>query len=335
VAIIAAAAAITVATGGAAAGTLVAAVNCAAHGALVGAVTQGATGAITGAISGAVTHRLATGSWEGAAQAAANGAATGFLEGTISGAINGAINSPYCFVAGTLVLTVAGTVAIETIQAGDMVWAWDEETGEVAPKEVVETYVNETYELIHVFVDGEEIITTPAHPFYSPVKGWTNAVHLRAGDILVLVNGEYVIVEKVQHEILETPVTVYNFAVEDYHTYYVSDAGVLVHNVCSKQNISNATGQLHHPITRKIQRAARKTDNLGSVVKRSKWGTIQAKTLADHNGYQKWHRKLDDEIVRWLGDNKSADLDAFIAYMNKLYSTEDMTKKFGDVLFVK
>ena len=236
-AIIAAAAAITVATGGAAAGTLVAAVNCAAHGALVGAVTQGAAGAVTGAISGAVTHRLATGSWDGAAQAAANGAATGFLEGTISGAINGAINSPYCFVAGTLVLTVAGTVAIETIQAGDMVWAWDEETGEVAPKEVVETYVNESYELIHVFVDGEEIITTPAHPFYSPVKGWTNAVHLRAGDILVLVNGEYVIVEKIQHEILETPITVYNFEVEDYHTYYVSDAGILVHNDCLDDDI--------------------------------------------------------------------------------------------------
>ena len=237
-AIIAAAAAITVATGGAAAGTLVAAVNCAAHGALVGAVTQGAAGAVTGAISGAVTHRLTTGSWDGAAQAAANGAATGFLEGTISGAINGAINSPYCFVAGTLVLTVAGTVAIETIQAGDMVWAWDEETGEVAPKEVVETYVNETYELIHVFVDGEEIVTTPAHPFYSPVKGWTNAVHLRAGDILVLVNGEYVIVEKVQHEILESPVTVYNFQVEDFHTYYVGDEGILVHNSCAHKSKS-------------------------------------------------------------------------------------------------
>ena len=254
-AIIAAAAAITVATGGAAAGTLVAAVNCAAHGALVGAVTQGATGAITGAISGAVTHRLATGSWEGAAQAAANGAASGFLEGTISGAINGAINSPYCFVAGTLVLTVAGTVVIETIQAGDMVWAWDEETGEVAPKEVVETYINESYELIHVFVDGEEIITTPAHPFYSPVKGWTNAVHLRAGDILVLVNGEYVIVEKVQHEILETPVTVYNFQVEDYHTYYVSDAGVLVHNNCGREGGG-------HGVAEHIKRIENKMDEL-------------------------------------------------------------------------
>ena len=91
-------------------------------------------------------------------------------------------------------------------------------------KRVVETYVNETDELTHVFVDGEEIIATPSHPFYCPTKGWTDASHLRAGDILVLVNGEYVVVEKVQHELLERPVKVYNFQVEDYHTYYVASA---------------------------------------------------------------------------------------------------------------
>lgn len=79
---------------------------------------------------------------------------------------------------------------------------------------------------------GEEIVATPTHPFYCPVKGWTDAAHLRAGDILVLVNGEYVVVEKIQHELLESPIKVYNFQVADYHTYYVSDNGVLVHNAC-------------------------------------------------------------------------------------------------------
>jgi len=119
-----------------------------------------------------------------------------------------------------------------------MVWAWDEETGEVGLKRVLDTYENETYELVHVCVNGEEIVTTPAHPFYSPVKGWIQAVHLRAGDILVLVNGEYVVVEKVQHEILESPVKVYNFHVEDYHTYYVTEHGVLVHNSCAHKSSS-------------------------------------------------------------------------------------------------
>ena len=138
-----------------------------------------------------------------------------------------------CFIAGTIILAEEGRKAIEEIEAGDRVWAWDEETGEVALKEVVETYVNETDELVHVFIRGEEIVTTPSHPFYSPVKGWTDAIHLRAGDILVLVNGEYVVVEKVQHEILEAPITVYNFQVADYHTYFVSNDGVLVHNSCN------------------------------------------------------------------------------------------------------
>ena len=137
-----------------------------------------------------------------------------------------------CFIAGTLVSVEGGYKPIEDVAAGEYVWAWDEETGEVALKQVVETYVSESDELVHIFVNGEEIITTPTHPFYSPVKGWTDAVNLRAGDILVLVNGEYVIVEKVQHEILEAPVTVYNFQVEDFHTYFVGVCEVLVHNRC-------------------------------------------------------------------------------------------------------
>ena len=234
VGVIAVAAAATVITGGAAAPAAVAAAHCFAAGALHGAIVGAAVGAASGAAAGAIGHRVSTGSWDGAGQAAIDGAATGFMTGAISGAIEGGIHSPYCFIAGTAVLTAAGTVAIEEIQTGDQVWAWNEDTGETELKSVVETYINETDKLTHVFVDGEEIICTPSHPFYSPVKGWTDACKLRAGDILVLVNGDYVVVEKIQHEILESPVKVYNFQVEDDHTYYVSDAGVLVHNSCER-----------------------------------------------------------------------------------------------------
>ena len=105
-------------------------------------------------------------------------------------------------------------------------------SGNVALKRVEDTFLRASSELVHIYVNGEEIIATPEHPFYTPVYGWTSAAHLRAGDILVLVNGEYVVVEKVQHELLESPVKVYNFQVEDYHTYYVA-SGVLVHNSCN------------------------------------------------------------------------------------------------------
>lgn len=58
------------------------------------------------------------------------------------------------------------------------------------------------------------------------------AKNLRAGDILVLSNGEFVVVEWIQHEILESPVKVYNFKVEDFHTYFIGESSVLVHNDC-------------------------------------------------------------------------------------------------------
>ena len=47
----------------------------------------------------------------------------------------------------------------------------------------------------------------------------------------------------IQHEILESPVKVYNFEVEDFHTYYVSESAVLVHNACGSQSVLPKNGQ--------------------------------------------------------------------------------------------
>ena len=143
-----------------------------------------------------------------------------------------------CFVAGTAVLTALGNKPIETIEVGDLVWSKNTETGESGLKKVLQTFVRESNELVYVYVNGEKIVTTPEHPFYVPTKGWTSAVHLLAGDILVLQNGKYVTVEKVQHEILEAPITVYNFEVADFHTYYVGKSSVLVHNTCGGNSSS-------------------------------------------------------------------------------------------------
>ena len=150
-----------------------------------------------------------------------------------------------CFIAGTLVATETGYVTIENIKVGDLVWAHDPETGETALKPVVQTFRNETTEWIHVTVKGETLTCTPEHPFYVPKKGWTSAIDLRAGDILVMLNGEYVVVEQVQHELLESPETTYNFEVEDYHTYYVGEKSVLVHNRC---DLTDAPATTHGDI---------------------------------------------------------------------------------------
>jgi hypothetical protein len=125
------------------------------------------------------------------------------------------------------VTTEDGQEPIEEIEVGDKVLSEDETTGEVAVKTVTETYINETDELIHIGVNGETISATPTHPFYVDKLGWTLARSLRAGDVLVLSNGELVTVEWVQHEILENPIKVYNFEVEDFHTYFVGENGIL------------------------------------------------------------------------------------------------------------
>ena len=55
---------------------------------------------------------------------------------------------------------------IENIAVGTLVLAYDEETGEKAYKEVVRLFRNETKELYHIRVNGEEIVCTGGHPFY-------------------------------------------------------------------------------------------------------------------------------------------------------------------------
>ena len=90
-------------------------------------------------------------------------------------------------------------------------------TLETAPKTVLETYVRQVKKLVHLTINGEEIVTTDNHPFYVQGRGFINAGSLLVGDKLISVNGEDLFVEKHRVEELDEPVDVYNFQVEDYH----------------------------------------------------------------------------------------------------------------------
>jgi intein/homing endonuclease len=117
-------------------------------------------------------------------------------------------------------------------------------------------------------LNNETINATPEHPFYVPAKGWTSAVNLRAGDVLYTLNGEYVVVEKVQHEILEKPVWVYNFEVADDHTYFVGENAVGVHNECDPD-----TGERIHNISRQDSPIWNEFDNYRNGIKSSGSGS--------------------------------------------------------------
>jgi hypothetical protein len=230
------------------------------------------TGAIVGGSIAAVSHVAETGSFDGIGEAIAEGMIDGAIDGFVTGsatafvgaAANGinalsqssqagrSVVNNGCFVAGTAVLTINGTVAIENIEVGDLVLSYNEETGETEYKEVVQLFRYEKYELIHVKLkDGQEIQATTEHPFYVVNEGWFAAKDLRAGDRLLLSNGKYVVVEWIQHEILENLITVYNFEVANNHNYYVaenininSNDFVLVHNNCGFNKLYNDPGSI-------------------------------------------------------------------------------------------
>ena len=127
-------------------------------------------------------------------------------------------------------LTAGGFVCIESIKEGDEVYSCDADTGEIGLKKVQETYVHEVTELVHLTIDDEIIDTTREHPFFLEGLGFIAASELRAGDEIRLYDGSTGVVKSVEIETLENPVNVYNFEVEDWHTYYVGEEGALVHN---------------------------------------------------------------------------------------------------------
>jgi intein/homing endonuclease len=118
-----------------------------------------------------------------------------------------------------LIKTEDGHNEIKDIKVGDYVWSQDTDTGETGLKKVLNVFIKESDVLEHIFVNGEEIKTTPTHPFWVVGKGWTSAKDLKKGDKLLLSSGEEADVEKHETERLGKPIKVYNFEVEDWHTY--------------------------------------------------------------------------------------------------------------------
>ncbi|MEL7655391.1 MAG: polymorphic toxin-type HINT domain-containing protein, partial [Bacillota bacterium] len=105
-------------------------------------------------------------------------------------------------------------------------------TGEKGLKQVVRTFVNEKDVLIQITVNGTLIEATENHPFWVEGEGWVDACNLKSGDILRLESGENVEISDLKRVELDSPINVYNFEVQDWHTYFVSEDGVLVHNDC-------------------------------------------------------------------------------------------------------
>jgi hypothetical protein len=166
-----------------------------------------------------------------------------------------------CFVRGTLVHTERGLIPIEQVQVGDMVWSQPEGTGDLAMRHVVNTFVFQSKDIWHIqCVAGSGVIetihATPNHPFWVRNTGWTRADLLKAGDVLELHDR----CEAIVMEAVDTLVTdqVFNIEVDGFHTYYVGEVGVWVHN-------TQGCGPNRSPSVSNVNRAAQL---------RAKWGGL-------------------------------------------------------------
>jgi hypothetical protein len=87
------------------------------------------------------------------------------------------------------------------------------------------------------------------------------------------------------------------------------------------------TGQMHHILSTKTMRELGEHPTLRGIFKRDDMIT-QALDMPSHNGYQQWHRQLDDEVVEWLQLNQNSGKEDFLQFLKDIYSRDDMRQRF-------
>jgi hypothetical protein len=70
--------------------------------------------------------------------------------------------------------------------------------------------------------------STPEHPFWVPSQGWQAARQIEVGDEVLTRSGKRLLVTHIESK--HGRFAVYNFEVEDLHTYFVGSHELLVHN---------------------------------------------------------------------------------------------------------
>jgi hypothetical protein len=134
-----------------------------------------------------------------------------------------------CFPAETLVHTPDGLRPIHALREGDLVMSYDSMTNQVVARQIVSCMGNWTQHLVKMKI-GEEIIwSTRVHPFFLPDTGqWLPATQLKPGMTVLGIDLKPRTIDDVQ--LMGTHEDTYNISVADFHTFFVGEVGLLVHN---------------------------------------------------------------------------------------------------------
>ncbi len=165
--------------------------------------------------------------------------------------------NPQCFVAGTPVKTAEGQKPIEKLHEGDLVWSRDEITGDVRLQPVLQTFVTPSQPLVELSATTrqgttEHLRVTPGHRFWVEGRGWKAAESLAAGDSMMSSDGAALVLGSASS--LAERATVYNLEVEDFHTYFVGESAIWVHNP-GPQDPNGCNGASAGPTSADLERS--------------------------------------------------------------------------------
>ncbi len=144
------------------------------------------------------------------------------------------------FLEGTLVWTENGMRPIESLVVGDRVYSRDDETFEDGINAVTQLVRRDVAGYYELSTGYDLIKTTAEHPFWLQGQGWEMAANLKPGNAVAAAEGD-ILVRSLRY--VQGPVSVYNFEVENHHTYFVSTNKLWVHNPNDVCDIDNRVGR--------------------------------------------------------------------------------------------
>ncbi|MBY0396370.1 MAG: HINT domain-containing protein, partial [Thermoleophilia bacterium] len=136
------------------------------------------------------------------------------------------LNRVSCFGAGTIVRTLNGPRAIETLQIGDRVLTMETKSGALGYQPITAVHHNPPSPTFLVKVSGDTIVSSPFHRFWVVGRGWVMARDLKGGEVLRLLDGPSAVESVSQGP--EQPV--YNLDVAGAHDFFAGSAAALVHD---------------------------------------------------------------------------------------------------------
>ncbi|HEX2912230.1 MAG TPA: RHS repeat-associated core domain-containing protein [Chloroflexia bacterium] len=209
-------------------------------GAVIGATGGAASEAVAGVFAGSAAASEAA--VTGGALATEVSTAANEVDGEVAGEVASGIeetsvgsSGSFCsFSADTPVALANGDEKpIGDLKVGDEVLAYDQSTGSNGSYPVEAVLVHDDQAIEYITLDsnqGEQLETTPEHPFYTQDRGWVGAGDLHEGEQVRKADGSYGVVKTIR--IVKRVQRMYNLTIKHAHTFFVGKLRWLVHNSC-------------------------------------------------------------------------------------------------------